>query len=126
MSDTPSSGLKEAVGALGTDIAALARVRLELFAVELKEATNRQKEMLQLAIVAVFFLTAGFLLLGVLVVVLFWDTHRVAAIVAVSAAYLGAGGWAFLRLRDLARSGTPFAATLAEFERDLDMLRRHE
>jgi uncharacterized membrane protein YqjE len=127
MSGTPSPGVKEALGALGADVAALARVRLELLGVELKEAAQRQKAMLQYAVVAALFLAAGLLAVGVLVVVLFWDTHRVAAIAAVCVAYLGIGGWAFLRLRDLAGNGAPpFAATIAEFQRDLDMLREPE
>jgi len=127
MSGTPSPGVKQALGALGADVAALARVRLELLTVELKEAAQRQKSMLQFAVVAALFLAAGLLALGVLVVVLFWDTHRVAAIAAVCVAYLGVGGWAFLRLRDLAVNGAPpFAATLAEFQHDLDMLREPE
>ena len=124
MAGTPSPGVKEALGALGADLAALARVRLELIAVELKEASQRQKRMLQFAVVAALFLAAGLLALGVLVAVLFWDTHRVAALVAVCVAYLGVGGWAYFRLRDLAENGAPpFAATIAEFERDLEMLR---
>lgn len=127
MSDSPSPGVKEALGALGADLAALARVRLELFAIELREASQRQKRMLQLAVVAALFLAAGLLALGVLVVVLFWDSYRVAALVGVCIAYLGVGGWAFLRLRDIAENGpAPFAATIAEFERDLEMLRGPE
>ena len=35
MTDTPPPGVKEALGALGADLAALARVRLELVAIEL-------------------------------------------------------------------------------------------
>src|SRR5512139_1340941 len=99
MTDTPPPGVKEALGALGADLAALARVRLELVAIELKEASQRQKRMLQFAVVASLFLAAGLLALGVLVVVLFWDSYRIAAIVAVCVAYLGVGAWAFLRLR---------------------------
>jgi uncharacterized membrane protein YqjE len=127
MSDAPSPGVKEALGALGADVAALARVRLELLAVELKEASLLQKRMLQYAVVAALFLAAGLVAVSVLVVVLFWDTHRVAALLAVCIAYVGIGGWALLRLRDLARdAGQPFAATLAEFERDLDLLKGRE
>ena len=127
MSGAPSPGVKEALGALGADVAALARVRLELLSVELKEAAQRQKEMLQFAVIAALFLAAGLLGVSVLVVVLFWDTHRVASVAAVSALYLGVGGWALLRLRDLARNGaSPLAATIAEFRRDLDMFREAE
>jgi len=127
MSGTSSPGVKEALGALGADIAALARVRLELLTVELKEVAQRQKAMLQFAVIAALFLAAGLLAVSVLVVVIFWDTHRVAAIAAVCVAYLVVGGWAFLRVRDLAVNGTPpFAATIAELQRDLDMLREPE
>ncbi|MCW5594164.1 MAG: phage holin family protein [Burkholderiales bacterium] len=127
MTDTPPPGVKEALGALGADLAALARVRLELVAIELKEASQRQKRMLQFAVVAALFLAAGLLALGVLVVVVFWDTYRVAAIAAVCVAYLGIGAWAFLRLRDIAEnSPPPFAATIAELERDIEMIRGPE
>ncbi len=127
MTDTPSPGVKESLGALGADLAALARVRLELVAIELKEASERQKRMLQWAIVAALFLAAGLLALGVLVVVLFWDSYRVAAIVGVCVAYLGTGGWAFMRLRDIAEnSPPPLAATIAELERDIEMIRGPE
>lgn len=127
MTDTPSPGVKEALGALGADLAALARVRLELVAIELKEASQRQKRMLQFAVVAALFLAAGLLALGVLVAVVFWDTHRVAAIAAVCVAYLGVGAWAFLRLRDIAEnSPPPLAATIAELERDIEMVRGPE
>ena len=123
----PFSGVREALGALGADLGALARVRLELFAVELKEASLRHKAMLQLAVISAFFLGAGALGLGLLVVIVFWDTHREAAIALVSLAYLAAGGWAFWRLHALAtQGGEPFAATIAEFERDLDALRGPE
>jgi uncharacterized membrane protein YqjE len=127
MADAPSPGVKESLGALGADVAALVRVRLELLAIELKEASERQKRMLQWAIVAALFLAAGLLASGVLVVVLFWDSHRIAAIVAVCVAYLGMGAWAFLRLRDVAEnSPAPLAATIAELERDIEMIRGPE
>jgi uncharacterized membrane protein YqjE len=127
MPGAPLSGVKESLRELGADALALARVRVELLGVELKEALQLQKRMLVLAIVSSLFLAAGLMGLSVLVVVLFWDTHRMAAIGGVTAAYLGIGGWAFLRLRDLVQNGPmPFGATIAEFQRDLDILRGSE
>lgn len=127
MTDAPLPGVKESLRELGADALALARVRIELLALELKEAQERQKRMLWLAVVASLFLAAGLFSISVLVVVLFWDTYRVPAIIAVSGAYLGIGGWALMRLQDLVRnSPTPFGATIAEFERDLDALRGSE
>lgn len=124
MNDQPGPGPGSPLRALGADVVALARVRLELLAVELQEESRRQKRMLRLAVLAALLLAAGLLAVAVLVVVVFWDTHRVAALAAVCAAYLGAGGWALARLLDVMRNAPPpFSATLAEFERDLEMLK---
>jgi uncharacterized membrane protein YqjE len=98
--------------------------RVELAAIELKEIADRRKHVLTLASIGAVFLACGLLLLAVLVVVLFWDTHRIPAIVGVTLAYLGIGAGVFLRawavLRD---SPPPFSATLDEFRKDLDMIR---
>lgn len=127
MTGAPQPGVRESLRELGADALALARVRIELLALELKEAQERQKRMLWLAVVSSLFLAAGFFGMSVLVVVLFWDTYRIPAILVVSGAYLGIGGWALLRLQDLVRnSPAPFAATIAEFERDLDAFRGSE
>lgn len=127
MSAAPEGGPTSSLRALGADLAALARVRLELLAVELKQESERQKQLLSLTVVAALFLAAGFFALAVLVVVVFWDSYRVASLVAVCAAYLGVGGWAVLRLRAILRDRpAPLAATLAEFQRDLDMLKGDE
>ncbi len=127
MSGSPLQGVKESLRELGADALALARVRIELLAVELEEASRRQKRMLWLALASALFLAAGLLCAAVLVVVLFWETHRLAAIAAVTAAYLAIGGWALVRLRDVVQnSPPPFGATIAEFERDVDILRGSE
>lgn len=127
MSPAPEGGPRSSLRALGADVVALARVRLELLALELKQESQRQKELLWLAVVSALFLAAGFFALAVLVVVVFWDTHRVAALAVVCAAYLGAGGWAFVRLRAILRDRPPpLGATIAEFQRDLEMLKGDE
>ena len=113
--------------ALGADFATLAHVRLELLGVELKQESERQKELLSLTAISALFLAAGFFALAVLVVVVFWDTHRVASLVAVCGTYLGVGGWAFVRLRGILRDRpSPLGATIAEFQRDLEMLKGDE
>ena len=64
------------------------------------------------------------LLFTLLVVVIFWDTHRVAAIGLVALLYLACGAGALIRYRmDGAKSPAPFEATLGELERDLMELR---
>lgn len=113
--------------ALGASLLALLGTRVELAAIELKEETERRKRLAVLALVAVLFLGAGLLLLAFLLVVLYWDTHRLPAIAGVTLLYTAIGAWAFLRFRAILRdSPPPFSATLDEFKRDLDMVRGHD
>jgi uncharacterized membrane protein YqjE len=119
-----SKGPVESLRALGSTVAALAATRAELFAVELREETERRKEILALGAVAAVFLLLGLLLLALFVIIVFWDTHRVAAAGIVTLAYLGIGVLTGLNMRAKARnSPPPFEATRAEFANDLNVLR---
>jgi uncharacterized membrane protein YqjE len=110
--------------ALGATLLEILHTRIELAVVELQEEGQRRKEMLVLAAVAGAFLALAALLLAAFVVVLFWDSHRVLAAGAVTAAYLGVGLWALARLRSQAREAPPpFEATLAELAKDVETLR---
>jgi uncharacterized membrane protein YqjE len=121
------SGPLGSARALGASLLALLGTRVELAAIELKEETERRKRLAVLALVAALFLGAGLLLLAFLLVVLFWDTHRLAAIAGVTLLYSAIGAWALLRFRAILRdSPPPFSATLDEFKRDLDMVRGND
>lgn len=113
-----------ALRALGADLASLLRVRAELLGVELEEGNARRKRLLVLGGVAVLFGAVTLQLVALLVLALFWDTHRVAAAVGVTIVYGGVAAWAFAAFREIARNTPPpFSATLAEFRKDLEMLR---
>jgi uncharacterized membrane protein YqjE len=115
-----SGGLLDALRAIGATLHEMARVRGALFAVELGEEIERRKHMLVLAAFGVAFLHMALLLLTFLVAVVFWDTHRVGAIGAMTALYLACGGAALIALRaKVAASPAPFADTLGELNRDL-------
>jgi uncharacterized membrane protein YqjE len=119
------SGLAGSLRNLGASVLALIRTRVELVATELAEEKERRKEMLVLAVTAALFLALGLLLVAFLVVVLFWDSYRLIAICGVTLLYLGIGAWALLTLRRKVRENPPpFAATLAEFDQDMELLRR--
>jgi uncharacterized membrane protein YqjE len=122
---TPASaGLLSALRAVGGTLNEMLRVRGALLGVELREEIERRRQMLILAALGFAFLHTALLLLTFFVVVLFWDTHRIAAVGAMTVLYLGCGGAVLARLRrDAAASPAPFAATLGELERDLDGLR---
>jgi uncharacterized membrane protein YqjE len=125
--EAPQPGPLDSLRALGATFIALVGTRAELLVVELREETERRKSMLVLAGVAAVFLALGLLLVAFLVVVVFWDTHRIIATAAVTLVYLGIGAWALARLKEKARtSPPPFEATLAEFAKDLEMLKRRD
>jgi uncharacterized membrane protein YqjE len=120
----PASGLFASLRRLGATLLALACVRAELIAIELEEAKERAGRQLVLGFLAVLFLALGLLLAAFLVIVAFWDTHRVLAATAVTLLYLGIGGAAVLRMRSLNRASPPvFSVTRSEFVNDLNLLR---
>ena len=106
---------------------ALVRTRVELAVLELREEGERRKDMVLLAAVAGAFLAMAAMVFAFFVVVVFWDTHRVAAAGAMTALYsaIGLGAlWRLSRLR--AEAPPPFEATLAELARDVEALRGGE
>jgi uncharacterized membrane protein YqjE len=116
--------LLAALRAVGATLGEMFRVRGALFEVELREEVGRRKRTLLLAALGFAFLHTALLLLSVFVAVVFWDTHRVAAIGGMTVLYLALGAAALIRLRvEAAASPSPFAATLAELDRDLSGLR---
>jgi uncharacterized membrane protein YqjE len=105
-------------------VLALAGARLELATIEFKEEAERRKRLVLLAFVSALFVFAGLLLVACLAVIVFWDSWRVGAVASVTTVYVAIGAWAFLRFRAILHASShPFAATLAEFRSDLDMLR---
>jgi uncharacterized membrane protein YqjE len=110
--------------ALAATLYDAAGTRVELALVELREQGERRRELLVLAFVGGVFLAMGLLLAAFFVVVLFWDTYRIAAIAGVTLLYLGVGAAALLRMRAKARAmPPPFEATLRELAADREMLR---
>lgn len=116
--------LPEALRSLGENLLALVLTRAELVAVELQEERARAERKLVYLALAALSLAIGLLLASLLVVVLFWDTHRILAAGGVCLLHLGIGAWALLRLREMNQgSQPPFSATMGEFANDLRLLR---
>ena len=122
---TPAStGLLAALRAFGATLCEAAGIRGNLFALELREEIERRKAMLVLAGLCVVCLHMALLLGTALVVIAFWETHRIGAVAGMAALFLGLGLAAFAVLRNrIGASPRPFAATRGELERDLDQLR---
>ncbi|MEC5160932.1 putative membrane protein YqjE [Janthinobacterium sp. CG_23.3] len=80
------------LGRMAATLVAIVQTRLELAAVEMEEESLRFLGYLALALLAMLCLAIAIVLAAFLVIVLFWDTHRIAAIVG------AAGGFAALGL----------------------------
>jgi len=121
----PAAGLRGALAQLGASSAAFVRTRLELAALEFAEERERAERKLFLLAVAIVAFAFALLAASAFVVVWFWDTHRLPAIAAVAVFYLAVGAVAAWRV-SIGRGSEPrpFAATLAELERDREWLMR--
>ncbi len=102
--------------------------RLELLSNEWEEERLRLAQMLLFSVAALFFLATGILLLVALVVMFFWDEHRLVAVGVLSLLFLMAGGVMIVLVNGLLVRGTKlFSASLAELARDRESLgERHE
>ena len=121
--DERDEGLRPALLRLVAGGLALARTRLELAGVEWAEERRRLASVLALAVAGAILATLAIAALTLFVVAYFWDSHRYEAIAGVVVVYGALAGFAFARAASIVRrQPTPFAATIAEFEKDRAML----
>jgi uncharacterized membrane protein YqjE len=115
--------LRGAAARLGASLLGLVRTRLELASVELAEERDRVQRQLTLLLGAMAMFMFAALFVATWVIVYYWNSNRLTAIAIVAVVFAGAGA-ALLALRSQAASAapTPFAATIAEFERDRSAL----
>ena len=119
----PDSDLSPTVSRLWGSVLEGLHLRIELFSLELGEERRRLTGLALSALIAVFALFMVVLSLNLLLLALFWDTHRVAVAAASCALYvlLAAAAWIY-HVRRSRRQASPFAATsavLADDERAL-------
>lgn len=119
----PAANLLRSLVHLGGTLLAAAQTRVELLATEISEDLDRGLRMLLWAFVAVLAGILGALLAGFTVIIYFWDTHRIAAAIGVTAAFLLlalAAGLVFrARLHEKPRL---LHATRSELQRDVSGL----
>jgi uncharacterized membrane protein YqjE len=118
---SPRSGrdLRGAVVRLAAALLDAGRTRIELATVEFEEARARAADNLVLVLVAAAAFAFALLAASMLIVVLFWDTYRIPALIGMTLVYLLIGVFALWRLSEHKKADPPaFSATLAELERD--------
>jgi uncharacterized membrane protein YqjE len=115
----PFSGLFASLTHLLATAVGIAQTRLELLSTELQEEVHRVADIMLWAAVALLAAGVGLFLLALLVIFVFWDTHRVLASVSVTAVFFLIAMSAALMLRAKVRGKPPLLdATLAELKKD--------
>ena len=123
-SQAASGGLFESLKTLSVSLVSIVQTRLELLSTDVAEEREQLTTFLVLVLVALGCLGVGVVLLTVLIVVAFWETHRFLALAGLTGFFLTAGvglGWfAMHRVRTKPRL---FEASLAELSKDRQHLR---
>ena len=117
-------GLVDSLSRLGRTVLGVLRTRLEILGTELEEERIHFAR-LALAVAAIAFcLQMAVLLFVAFLVVLLWESHRLATLGAAAAAFLIAGVVGMLVLkRRLARRPKMFASSLGELVKDEERLK---
>jgi len=106
---------------MAATLVAIVQTRLELAAVEVREESLRVLTYLALSLLAMLCVTIAILLAAFLVIVLFWDTHRIGSIAATAGLFAAAGFGILLGVRYSFRHKPRLLSfTIAELSKDVD------
>ena len=101
----------------------IVHTRLELLSNDIAEERAHLTSLLFMGLVSLFLLGLGVVLLTILIAVVFWDSHRLAALGALTAFFLIAGtGLAWFALHKARTRPRLFEASLAELSKDRQQL----
>ncbi len=120
----PASQLLRSAVQLFGSVMTAAQTRAELLTTEVEEEIQRVARLLLLGFAALLAGILGALIAGFIVVIIFWDTHRVAAALAVLGVFLAAAAACGLAVRrELRARPRLLETTRAELARDVARLR---
>lgn len=118
-----AEGLLASLKTLALTLVDVVQTRLELLSADVAEERVHLTAILISTMVALFCLGVGVVLLAILIVVLFWESHRIMTLSLLTAVFLAAGaglwGIAMHKLRNKPRL---FEASISELAKDRDQL----
>lgn len=119
----PVMRLMRAVETLSISAIGMVESRLQLLSLEVEEGARRLALIGLLALAAAFCVSCAVLFSALLVIVVFWDTHRQAAIAGVALCFLLVGSWLAWLVRARYRQRPKlFSLTIDELRIDRDVL----
>ncbi|HCX32092.1 MAG TPA: hypothetical protein DHV08_00090 [Rhodocyclaceae bacterium] len=118
-----SGGLAASLRNFAASAAGIAQTRLELLSVEVQEEALRIESLLAYGAAAFLLIGFGTFFAAAFLTVVFWETHRLAALGIATAVFLAGGVVCLIAMRSFARRGSRlFASSLAELARDRETL----
>jgi len=122
-SRTGTGGLFESLRVLAGSVVGIVHTRLELLSTDIAEERAHLTSLLVMGLVSLFFLGVGVVLLAILIVVAFWESHRLAALGGLTGLFLIAGaGLAWFAMHKARSRPRLFEASLAELSKDRQQL----
>ena len=119
----PATGLFASARDLLATALAIAHTRLELVTTEIEEELHRVAEILLWMFIVVFFAGLTVLMLAFVIVVVFWDDHRILAASLTALGFLAITGIAILVVRAKTKARPKLLeATIEEIRRDREAL----
>ena len=117
--------LRGSLARLADALVGLARTRLELATIEFTEERARIGQQLALLLAGVGCLLFAMFFAAAAIIIYFWDTYRFVAILGVIVFFAAAGALLLWRRAEVSQiSPIPFAATVAELDKDRAALAR--
>jgi uncharacterized membrane protein YqjE len=108
---------------LGSTAVEMIQTRLELFSSDIQIGWQRLLSVLVLVIITLFSLLFGLVLLAILIVVLYWDSHRVLVLSLMTGGFLSIGILLALYVRaQINAMPRLFEASLGELAKDREHL----
>lgn len=125
MSESSSPKFLDSLRNLTGSVVSMLQTRLELASVELAEERTRLMKVALLACFGLVFFSMALMTFTLLIAILFWETYRWQAIGAIVVFYLLCAAACLVVARNKVRNAPPlFEATLAELDKDREMLRQ--
>ena len=120
----PIGSLFRSLAKLVATFVAIAHTRLELLTTELQQEMHRVAEIMVWTVIALLSALIGLFLAALVIVFVFWDTHRLLASVLVTSVFFGIAVVALIVLRVKVKSRPPLLeGTLAELATDASNLK---
>jgi uncharacterized membrane protein YqjE len=118
-----SRGLFESVTILAGTLVAILHTRLDLLSTDMEEERAHLFSLLVFTLVALLCLCIGVVLVAILLVIMFWDSHRLLSIGVIAGFFLAFGVVTWIVALHKARSKPRlFAASLSELSKDRQQL----